>query len=144
MKIDKRSILPSILLVASSALTQAVNALEQPKFEVKEKIGDLQIRQYEQHVVARTLVSSTFKKAGNEGFRRLAGYIFGDNHLDKKIAMTAPVGLTPALQEATQKKFWVTFTIPAEYEIEELPQPDDSRVEFETVPSRYVAVLPYK
>ncbi|MBT3425751.1 MAG: heme-binding protein [Gammaproteobacteria bacterium] len=134
----------SVLVLTVGGLAQGVAAIEQPGFEVTEEIGDLEIRRYEQHIVARTLVGSPFKEAGNEGFRRLAGYIFGDNDLDQKIAMTAPVGLTAESQEKDDEQFWVTFSMPAEYGFDELPEPDDARVQVETVATRYLAVLPYR
>jgi hypothetical protein len=132
--------------MAIAGLTQEAAAIEQPGFEVAEEIGDLEIRRYEQQIVARTLVGSSFKEAGNEGFRRLAGYIFGNNDLDQKIAMTAPVRLTAAPQERAKEdeQFWVIFSMPSEYEFDELPQPDDTRVQVETMPIRYMAVLPYR
>jgi hypothetical protein len=40
--------------------------------------------------VAETTVASVGNEAGNEGFRRLAGYIFGKNRRESKISMTAP------------------------------------------------------
>lgn len=133
-----------VLILATLGRVEVVVAIEQPGFELTEEIGDLQIRRYEQHIVARTRVGNSFKEAGNEGFRRLAGYIFGDNDLDQKIAMTAPVVLTPELQDEEGEQFWVTFSMPSEYGLDELPEPDDVRVEFETVPIRYMAVLGYR
>lgn len=131
-------------MLAAGGLAQGAAAIEQPGFELTEEIGDLEIRRYEQHIVARTLVGSSFKDAGNEGFRRLAGYIFGDNNLDQKIAMTAPVALTPEPLDGKDEQFWVTFSMPSEYGFDELPEPDDDRVEVESVPIRYMAVLPYR
>jgi hypothetical protein len=43
-------------------------------------------------VVAKTsLASNSFNGAGSDGFRSIAGYIFGGNNKNQKIAMTAPV-----------------------------------------------------
>lgn len=52
----------------------------QPSFELEQRIGDLEIRVYDAHWVAETTVSdASWEGALNEGFRRLARYIFGDN-----------------------------------------------------------------
>ncbi len=45
--------------------------------------------------VAETVVNAAAEDAGNQGFRILAGYIFGRNKGERKIAMTAPVAQTP-------------------------------------------------
>jgi hypothetical protein len=52
----------------------------QPSYELEQRIGDLEIRIYDAHWVAETTVSdASWDQALNEGFRRLARYIFGDN-----------------------------------------------------------------
>ncbi len=132
------------ILMVAVFLSRSLNAIEQPQFELVEEFGELQIRKYQAHIVARTLVAESFEDAGNQGFRRLAGYIFGGNGQEKKIAMTAPVSLMPDADLSTEAGYQVTFTMPGEYSMEELPVPDDSRVEIAVVPARYMAVLPYK
>ena len=63
--------------------------------------------------------------ARNEGFRRLARYIFGANHARQKIAMTAPVA-----QRREGDGGWVIrFFMPAKWTLDTLPGPDDERVE---------------
>lgn len=52
----------------------------QPSYELEQRIGDLEIRVYGAHWVAETTVSdASWEQALNEGFRRLARYIFGEN-----------------------------------------------------------------
>ena len=119
-------------------------ALEQPEFELIDETGELQIRKYEAHVVARTLVKRSFSEAGNQGFKRLGGYIFGGNHREQKIAMTAPVGLQPLVGASADTQYWVTFSMPNAYSVAELPVPNDNRVDIVEVPERYMAVLRYK
>lgn len=53
--------------------------------------GKYEIRQYAPMVVARTSVPGDYKHASSEGFRRLVGYITGDNIGKSKLSMTAPV-----------------------------------------------------
>ena len=55
-----------------------------------------------------------------------------------KIPMTAPVN-----QERSGEKWRITFLMPAQYTLETLPEPLDSRVELRTVPERLMGVLKY-
>ena len=134
------------LMLLSIALLSALPApaIEQPKYEVLEESEGLEIRRYEPQIVARTLVEGSLKNAGNEGFKRLANYIFGGNESSQDIAMTAPVTQTPQLDAETDDKFWIVFHMPNEYGLEDLPAPDDPLVELIAEPTRTLAVVRYK
>lgn len=133
-----------MFILSLAFLTKPVNALEQPEFKLVEEIGKLQIRKYQSHIVARTLVNGAFDDAGNMGFKRLAGYIFGGNKQDQKIAMTAPVGLKRYAGLSPETQYWVTFSMPRKHTMQTLPAPNDSRVKILAMPERYLAVLKYK
>ncbi len=64
---------------------------EQPPYEVVGKVGEAEIRRYAPQIAAEALVEGPVETARNEGFRRVAGYIFGDNTAQASVAMTAPV-----------------------------------------------------
>ena len=52
----------------------------QPRYEVEQRLGDLEVRVYGANWVAETTIAdASWETALNEGFRRLARYIFGDN-----------------------------------------------------------------
>jgi hypothetical protein len=133
-------------------------AIETLAYTVVERFDDIEIRQYDGYVVAETEVDGDRRAATNEGFRRLAGYIFGSNHGDRKIAMTAPVlqaegrkiAMTaPVLQQAaggesTETGPWlIQFTMPAAYTLDSLPVPIDARVHLRAEPPRRVAAYRY-
>lgn len=118
----------------------SVFGIEKPAFEVLEAWEDGEIRSYPSKIVARTQVEASFNKAGSEGFRRLGGYIFGDNEAEQKISMTAPVSQSPA----GDNTYWVTFYMPAAYDLADLPKPRNAKVIVEELPSQTLAVLRYK
>jgi hypothetical protein len=128
-------------------------AIERTKYTVIAKDADFELRQYEPHIVAETIVEGDFEAAGNEGFRRLAGYIFGANRTQQKISMTAPVTLeagsekipmtAPVTQEALAGRWRITFLMPSDYTLETLPEPLDASVALQSVPGTLMAALRY-
>ena len=139
--------------IASLLFGRDVQAIEETKYEVIEREGNFELRQYSPHIVAETLVEGDFSKAGNEAFRRLAGYINGHNRRKQTISMTAPVSQEPDIvkipmtapvnQEGAGGKWRFTFLMPAEYSLETLPESLDYRVELREVPERLMAALKY-
>jgi phage pi2 protein 07 len=112
---------------------------EQPAYQVLVKDGDKEIRKYDSYLVAKTTVTGTFKEAQSAGFRILAGYIFGKNESQKKMAMTAPVLLAPS-----ENNSWtMTFNMPSRYTLETLPVPTDKRIKIEQVEQRHVAAITF-
>ena len=91
--------------ITLSLLTPTMSrAIEEPAFTVVKKIGDVEIRQYAPFVVAEVTVNTNANDAGSQAFPILAGYIFGKNKGEKKMAMTAPViqSSAPVIQSSAQ------------------------------------------
>ncbi len=65
---------------------------EQLKFTVIDKIGDAEVRQYPQRVVAEV----NDMKDDNEAFMLLFRYISGQNNSNENVAMTTPVQVDKA------------------------------------------------
>ena len=128
-------------------------AIEKAKYEVLESELDFEIRQYESQIVAETLVKGDFDKVGNEGFRRLYDYISGKNRKKQSIAMTAPVTqesksekiamTAPVNQVKVDNRWRITFMMPSEFELEDLPVPLDARVRLKEDPGRRFAAIRY-
>ncbi|MBL8784677.1 MAG: heme-binding protein [Deltaproteobacteria bacterium] len=123
---------------------------QEPPFTSQLRDGDFEVRRYEARTLAKTQVEGEWSTASNEGFRRLAGFIFGKNHRKAKIAMTAPVGqqrgesipmTTPVGQRQDGTHWTVSFTMPAGESLATLPEPDDARVTLEAVLPVTVAVV---
>ena len=72
-----------------------VRTVEEPSYQVILQEENKEIRKYEPTIVAKTSVQGDYREAQNEGFRSLAGYIFGKNKKNTDIAMTAPVTQEP-------------------------------------------------
>ena len=64
---------------------------KEPQYNVLEKDGSIEIREYSEYVVAKTSRNKNFDSTENNMFRTLASYIFGRNETNQNIPMTAPV-----------------------------------------------------
>lgn len=126
-------------------------AIEEPSYEVEKKYPSFEIRKYGPVLVAQAEVSASFEDSGNEAFRILADFIFGNNSSKTKIAMTAPVTqqgekiamTAPVSMTKSGSSFVVQFSMPSKYNRETLPSPKDSRVKIVEIPTRRVAVYSY-
>lgn len=137
----------------AGAIVGIRHGTEEPPHTTQRLSGSVEIRRYDQRIAAETTVSTDEESARNEGFRRLASYIFGGNHRDAEIAMTAPVtqqrGTTiamtaPVAQSADASGEWtIRFFMPSKWTMDTLPTPNDDRVRLTVVPPETVAVLTF-
>jgi hypothetical protein len=123
-----------ISLVTSVIATQAI-AIEEPVYQVEKawEAEQIEIRAYAPRVMAVTGMDED----ADGGFRVLAGYIFGGNAEEEKIAMTAPV------QQSMAGEKEMAFVMPAEYALKDLPEPEDQRVSFREAPAYTAAVIQF-
>lgn len=140
--------LTSASLAACSVV--GVREAEEPAFSVVGRVGAVEVRQYAPRIAAETTVDGGEMEARSIGFRRLAGYIFGNNRSRAKIAMTAPVVqarqaipmTAPVAQARDAAGRWtIQFFMPAKHAMETLPQPLDPAVRLAAVPGETAAVL---
>ncbi len=128
-------LLGSFVVFVAALFVSTTSAIEEPTYSLVTswESPDIEIRDYDSRILATTRMT----EGQNSGFRVLAGYIFGGNENEQEIAMTAPVQRTmPGEQEAE-----MAFVVPRAYSMEELPTPDDSRVEFREEPAYRAAVI---
>ena len=123
-----------LALVLGAGVSAMSHAIEEPEFTLLAQVGELEIRQYEPTIQAVTPM--TDHRGMNSGFRQLAGYIFGGNESSTEIAMTAPVSSSMGAAEPE-----MAFTMPAEWDMESLPEPDNAAVELREVPGFTAAVI---
>lgn len=139
-------------LLATGCSLFGKSDVEEPPFKVVVKEDNKEIRKYAGHIVARTTISGKFEDAQGKGFQILAGYIFGKNKSQQKIAMTAPViqksqsekiAMTaPVVMAPGENKSWtMTFSMPSQYTLETLPAPTDPRIRIEKVEEKLVAAI---
>lgn len=140
--------------VASLAMLPGTSkATEEPAYTVMRTFPEFEIRQYAAYTVAEVLVPPPASDAGNRAFPILAGYIFGKNKGERKLAMTAPVTQTPVpmklamtapvTQSVAAGGMLVQFVLPKGITMENAPEPLDARVNLREVPPRQVAVIRY-
>ncbi|WP_372824326.1 heme-binding protein [Polaromonas sp.] len=129
-------------------------ATEEPSYTVSLKEDTFEVRDYPAMVAAEVSVTGDRREASTEGFKLLAGYIFGGNTKKQSIAMTAPVvqaagesekiAMTaPVLQTGQSGSWTVRFLMPSSYTMDTLPQPNDARVRLLPVPAARMAVVQF-
>ena len=140
------------LIEAGGSVVGFRGLTEEPAYSAEPLADGVEIRRYPARIAAQTAVDADEVTARRIGFQRLAGYIFGKNHIGpagrpavveqsrggpgEKIAMTAPV----AQQADPDGKWVIRFFMPADKTRESLPDPDDPAVSIVEVPAETVAV----
>ena len=112
--------------------------IETPKYKVIKTYDEVEVRLYPKMVVAKTnLADKSFDNQGSNGFRTIAGYIFGGNEKNEKIAMTAPVVMNMGDSAS------MYFVMPKSYDKSELPTPNSKNVQIVEVAEKTLAVISY-
>jgi hypothetical protein len=128
--------------------------VEIPKYTVIDKQNRIETRRYAPYITASVEVSAhDYEQAGNRGFNALANYIFGNNTGHSSIAMTAPVieektesekiDMTApvAVAQSNPSTYVVSFTMPAKYTLETLPEPNNPQIKVRETPAHTAAVI---
>ena len=127
-----------VFLIAQLLMSYKNKDIETPKYKVVKTYDSFEIRQYDSMILAQTVIQETsIKKSGNTGFRKVAGYIFGGNRNNQQIAMTAPV----IMEVGDNTK--MSFVMPSQYKMEDLPQPNSSEVKLIKAAPKKFAVLTF-
>lgn len=141
------------ILIALLQFSKVAMAIEEPKFTVLEKTPPFELRLYAPMILAEVQVEGDLDEASSQGFRLIAGYIFGQNQLSQKIDMTAPVAIeqqsakiamtAPVSIESHSGQSTVSFVMPSEYTLETLPKPLNPKVQIRQIPQVKRAVIQF-
>jgi hypothetical protein len=128
-----------IVVVFQSFMVTSTNNTEKQAYKVIKKEDDFEIRYYPPATFA-TIQSSAknYRELSGSGFRKIAGYIFGNNESSSKIAMTTPVHM-----DINNEGSSMSFVMPSAYDINNLPRPNDANVKLHQTPGEYVAAIAF-
>ena len=133
-------ILLAIILTAFTAvqlyLINGQRNIERYPYVVNKKYKQFETRTYETTLFTSVKLSTKgYKNSSSKGFSILAGYIFGNNERNEKIAMTSPVSMS--LEDSTT----MMFMVPKKFNKDLLPKPNQSGIEFKEEPAKTVAAI---
>jgi len=130
-------ILIAFVVVQFFAMKGQRNIETYPYF-VQKKYDIFEIRNYEATLFTTVkLATKKYKESSSKGFSLLAGYIFGNNERNEKIAMTSPVAMT------IEDSVTMMFMVPKKFKKEMLPQPNQLQIEFKEEPAKTVAAIAF-
>jgi hypothetical protein len=142
LKMNTLLILLGVILIAFIAVQLfAFNSqrnIETYRYTVIKKFDTFELRTYEATLFTSVKLSTKgYKNSSSKGFSLLAGYIFGGNERNEKIAMTSPVAMS------LEDSMTMMFMVPKELKKEMLPKPNQSGIEFKEEPEKTVAAISF-
>ncbi|MBK9514948.1 MAG: heme-binding protein [Flavobacteriales bacterium] len=129
----------AVILAASQLWAHGqVRQTETLPYQVVKAYPDFEVRRYATaNFITVTMAGDTYRANSGQGFRTLAGYIFGGNATGQKIAMTSPVEME------MDSTVTMKFMLPAAHDPKDLPAPNDAAVRFSTERERTLAAITF-
>ena len=125
-----------LIVIAQIYFFRSSQQTEQHSYKVIKKFEKFEIRKYDAALFSSVKLNKKgYKESSSEGFGILAGYIFGDNEANEKIAMTSPVVME--LGEPSK----MMFMVPKNYSLKNLPNPRNSKIVFEKEEEKIIAAI---
>ena len=126
-----------VLFLAVQLFAQRTQeGIETYPYDVVKTYEDFEIRNYEASLFTSVkLPTNDYKKASSRGFSILAGYIFGGNDKEEKIAMTSPVAMS------LEDSITMMFMVPRNLNKASLPKPNSDVIDFTEMPAKKVAAI---
>ena len=127
-----------------------IRTSEEANYKVLGESGRIELREYDELIVVETDVNAAYDEAGKIAFKRLFGYISGENEVKTKIAMTTPVlakegnsanseqvaMTSPVFGEKNDKGWRYIFVLPDSYTLESAPVPSNQHVKLSMIPKK--------
>ena len=112
--------------------------IEQYPYKVLKTYPEFETRAYAPTLFTSVqLQANTYEKGSRSGFSILAGYIFGGNEKNEKIAMTSPVSMSLG------DSMTMMFMVPRNLKKEDLPKPNEANIEFKEEPAKTMAAIQF-
>ena len=132
-------VLTVVFIAFQSFMSISNSNIEKQQYRVVKAENGFELRYYPPATFATVKSSAkSYRELSGSGFRKIAGYIFGDNESSTKIAMTSPVHM-----DINEKESSMSFVMPSNYDVKSLPKPNDARVEIHQTPGEYAAVIEF-
>jgi hypothetical protein len=120
-------------------LYSSSQSIEGYKYSIIKTYKDFEIRIYQASLFTSVKIhTDNYKQASSKGFSILGGYIFGKNKNKEQIPMTSPVAMTLEGEEMT-----MLFLVPKKISKENLPRPENTKIEFIEMPEKKMAAITF-
>ena len=104
-------------------------------YELIDIHNNVEIRKYKKLIYASDTPDS--KEDRNNSFQTVANFIFGNNSSGEKISMTSPVIIK------THNNYEMGFIMPEEYNMKNIPVPNNKKIKIYEEPTRIKATISY-
>ena len=125
-----------VITITQFFISKSTQETEQHNYKVIKKFDKFEIRKYDPALFSSVKLNKKgYKESSSEGFGILAGYIFGANETNEKIAMTSPV----VMELGDTSK--MMFMVPKNYDLKNLPNPNNPKIVFEKQEEKIIAAI---
>ena len=126
-------------LISISQIYLFMEKTETQPYKIIKTEKEFEIRLYPSATMATiSMNTNTYKELSSAGFKKLASFIFGGNKANKSIAMTTPVHM-----DINNTLSSMSFVMPASYNKDNLPKPNDSTIIINTTAEEYAAAISF-
>lgn len=127
-----------IFIVGQFIFMKTTSDIEMYSYKVTKKYDQFEIRKYATANFSYvSMKTDSYQESSSNGFKSLAGYIFGGNDKKESISMTSPVVVN------LDENVTMQFMVPAKYNLDELPKPNNPDVHFKTEKEKFLATITF-